>query len=145
MCCNRVVTHARAVVLTVIVLAGSIAHGAPAVKPGPARVELAVRKPTHFLGENVLVDYCVVNTGTAPITIEVGGDYRGSSRSLRFKLAVTDGKGVAQPDPDPVPMNFGGLGYSPAIQPGKKWCQTLQLMRYARIDAPGTYTITATH
>src|SRR5438094_7234758 len=130
MCCNRAVTHARAIAL--LVLATTPALGAPKVTPGSARIDLAVRTPKRFLGENVLLDYCVVNTGSTPIAIDVGGDYRGSSRSLRFKVAVTDAKGVALPDPDPNPMNFGGMSYSPTIQPGKKWCQSLQLARYAR-------------
>jgi hypothetical protein len=113
--------------------------------PKEARVELGVRKSTHFLGENVLVDFCVVNGKDTPIKIDVGGDYRGSSRSLRFKVEVRDSTGVVMPDPDPDGYNLGGIGYSPDIAPGAKWCQSLPLMRYARIDAPGTYTITATH
>src|SRR5512135_479557 len=89
---------------------------------GKARIDLGVRKPSYLLGENVLVDFCVVNTTGAPLTIEVGGDYRGSSRSLRFKVEVRDKSGAVMPDPDPNPMNFGGLGYSPKIEPGDKWC-----------------------
>jgi hypothetical protein len=112
---------------------------------GPARINLATRKSVHFLGENVLVDFCVVNVSDAPLTIDVGGDYRGSPRSLRFKVEVRDASGAVMPDPDPDPMNFGGLGYAPVIAVHEKWCQSLQLARYARIDAPGTYTITATH
>lgn len=118
------------------------------VPPGPvgkARVDLGVRKSAFFLGENVLVDFCVVNTSDAPFTIDVGGDYRGSSRSLRFKVEVRDTTGALLPDPDPHPVNFGGMSYSPTIAPGKKWCQSLPLMRYARIDAPGRYTVKATH
>ncbi len=113
--------------------------------PGKGRIDLTVRKPTHFLGENVLVDFCVVNTDARAIVIEQGGDYRGASRSLRFKLDVRDAKGNPMPDPDPSGFNMGGLGNSPQIEPGKKWCQSLPLARYARIDVPGTYTVTATH
>ncbi len=127
--------------------ASSAAHtSGTATTPTKApRVDLAVRKASYFLGENVLVDFCLVNGSDVPITIKVGGDYRGSSRSPRFKLDVRDASGNAMPDPDPNPMNFGGMGYEPEIAPGDKWCQSLALMRYARIDSPGTYTITATH
>ncbi len=93
----------------------------------------------------MLVDFCVVNTSSTPLEISVGGDYRGSSRSLRFKVEVRDKSGALLPDPDPEPVNFGGLGYSPKIAPGDKWCQSLPLVRYARVDAPGTYAVTATH
>ena len=98
---------------------------APVVAPtaAKARVDLVVRKPKAFLGENVLVDFCLVNTSGAPFKIDVGGDYRGSSRSLRFKLKVTDAHGSVMPDPDPSPMNFGGLSYSPELAPGASWCR----------------------
>jgi hypothetical protein len=120
-------------------------HDAAVVPTGKARIDLGLRRPQYFLGENVLVDFCVVNTSDETFKIEVGGDYRGSSRSLRFKVQVRDASGALVADPDPEPMNFGGMGYSPEIAPKKRWCQSLALMRYARIEAPGTYTITATH
>ena len=120
-------------------------HDAGPVATGKARVELGLRKPQFFLGENVLVDFCVVNQSDETLKLEVGGDYRGSSRSLRFKVQVRDASGALVADPDPEPMNFGGMGYSPEIAPNKRWCQSLALMRYARIEAAGTYTITATH
>jgi hypothetical protein len=120
-------------------------HDAAVVATGKARIDLGLRRSQFFLGENVLVDFCVVNTSDETFKIEVGGDYRGSSRSLRFKVQVRDASGALVADPDPDPMNFGGIGYSPEIAPGKRWCASLALMRYARIEAPGTYTITATH
>jgi hypothetical protein len=120
------------------------AAGGPVIQ-GKARIDLKLRKAKHFLGENVQLDFCVVNTGASKIQIEVGGDYRGSSRALRFKVEVRDAKGVLVADPDPNPYNLGGIGYSPDIAPGKRWCSSLALMRYARIEAAGRYTITATH
>lgn len=113
--------------------------------PGKARIDLRVRKPSHFLGENVLVDFCVVNVDTTPIAIDVGGDYRGSSRALRFKVEVRDAHGKLLADPDPNPYNLGGISYTPKIAPGKKWCHSLPIWRYARFDTAGTYTIKATH
>src|ERR1041384_4424872 len=112
--------------LAILLLSSSV-YAAPI--PGKAKIELGIRKPKSFLGENVLVDFCVVNADTKAITIGVGGDYRGSSRSLRFKVEVRDAKGNVLPDPDPQPYNLGGRGYSPSIEPGKKWCQSLPLAR----------------
>ena len=112
---------------------------------GGLRATVTFAKAAYFLGENVLADFCVANTTGAPIEISVGGDYRGSTRALRFKTTVLDERGGAMPDPDPNPMNFGGLGYSPKIKPGEPWCASLQLMRYARIDAPGRYRVTVRH
>jgi hypothetical protein len=117
----------------------------PATVPGPSRVALTVDKPSFFLGENVLVHYCLENTGTQPITIDVGGDSRGASRSRRFTVVVTDAHGSALPDPDPGGFTLGGIGTSPTIVPGEQWCQSLPLMRYARIDGPGTYAVRVTH
>jgi hypothetical protein len=113
--------------------------------PSRARVVLTANRDAFHLGENVLVHYCLENTSSGPLTIEVGGDYRGSSRSLRFQVTVTgeDGKVVA--DPDPKPFNMGGIGYTPAIQPGESWCQSLPLLRYARIHAPGSYRVRVVH
>ncbi|HEV7555860.1 MAG TPA: hypothetical protein VGO00_10415 [Kofleriaceae bacterium] len=127
--------------VAVAMLLSSVVEAAPVT----ARVELHVRKPKHFLGENALVDFCVVNPTSSPITIDVGGDYRGSTRALRFKLEVRDAAGTVLADPDPNPFNMGGMSYSPNIAPGKRWCESLALWRYARIDRPGTYTIKATH
>lgn len=118
---------------------------APASIAGGLRATVTFAKPAYFLGENVLADFCVANTTGAPVEISVGGDYRGSTRALRFKTAVTDERGAPMPDPDPNPMNFGGIGYSPKIKPGEPWCASLQLMRYARIDAPGKYRVTVHH
>lgn len=115
------------------------------VPSGPARVVLVADRARYFLGENVLVHYCLENIGTSPLTISVGGDYRGSSRSLRFHVTVTGEDGKVAEDPDPSGFNLGGLGYSPTIAPGDHWCQSLPLLRYARIDNPGAYTISVTH
>lgn len=143
--CASSTTNAPIAERTVETPPSASARGAVTPAATDAHVELSVRKSSHFLGENVLVDFCFVNGTDAPVKIDVGGDYRGSSRSLRFKLDARDSHGTVMPDPDPEKFNMGGLGYSPEIAPSEKWCQSLQLMRYARIDAPGTYAITATH
>src|ERR1022692_947596 len=108
---------------------------------GAARVVLSVDKPAFFLGENVLVHYCLENLSSAPFQIDVGGDDRAASRSVRFKTTVTDEHGAAVPDPDPSGFNFGGAEQMPTIAPHDHWCQSLALMRYARIDQSGTYSI----
>lgn len=116
-----------------------IVHDAP-------YVELKVQGgATHFLGENVLVDYCFVNPTKQPVKISVGGDYRGASRSLRFKATMTDSGGAVMPDPDPTGFSMGGLGWEPDVAPGNRWCQSLPLYAYARFDQPGTYAVRFTH
>ena len=112
---------------------------------GKSRVVLTLDKGEFFLGENVLVHYCFENTSDQPITVSVGSDYRGASRSLRFKVTVTDDAGTAMPDPDPSGYSLGGIGGSPQIEKGARWCQSLPLMRYARIDRPGNYEVRVVH
>jgi len=116
-------------------------------EPPHFRVTLELDKPTFFLGELILLHYCVENTGDTPFSISQGGDYRGTYRALRYSVTATDAQGVAQPDPYPsaAQMCMGGLGNSPEVKPGEKWWGSIALHRYAQIDAPGVYTISVSH
>ena len=110
-----------------------------------ARIELSFDKPSYVLGEPVLLHFCIVNVSNRPFDVEIGGDYRGGSRSTRFKVSVTNGAGVAMPDPDPSGFNLGGASTVRQVAPAGRECRSLLLMRYARIDEPGTFSIRATH
>lgn len=109
-----------------------------------ARVDVVVDR-SFVLGENILVHYCLENTSEAPLSIEVGGDYRGATRALRYKVVVVDGAGRRLVDPDTSGFNFGGIGHAPSVAPHQSWCATLSLQRYARIEEPGTYDVYVTH
>lgn len=118
----------------------------PVTSPGRARVVLRIdHAERRLLGENVLVDYCLENTSQEVLVVNFGGDYRGSTRSLRFKMKVTDANGTPMDDPDPDGYNLGGLSMDAELKPGKSHCASLALHRYARIDVPGTYLIHVTH
>ena len=64
---------------------------------GDARVLLTFDKPAFSLGEPVLLHFCLENTSGTPFSIDVGGDYRGGSRSSRFKVMVTNAAGSSYP------------------------------------------------
>jgi hypothetical protein len=113
--------------------------------PKGAKVSLVVDKKTYFLGENVLVHFCVENVGTEPFPITLGGDYRFASRALSFSVEAIDAKGKDCADPDPSGFCMGGLIHSPTIKPGQKHYESVPLMRYRRIEEPGTYTIRVSH
>src|SRR6188508_1602427 len=103
------------VALVVLVPCGEVLAQRQPTAPAPsdqARATLRFDRPVLWLGENILAHFCVGNAGREPFTISVGGDYRGSSRFLRFKMTVTDDRGRAMPDPDPNPFNLGGMGFS---------------------------------
>jgi hypothetical protein len=106
---------------------------------------LSFDRPSFFLGENVLLHFCVENTSGLPFQIDVGGDYQAASRSIRFKATVTDDRGNVVADPDPSGFTFGGMGTTPTVAPHDHWCQSIPLMRYARIERAGTYTVRVSH
>lgn len=113
--------------------------------PQGAKVTLALDRTDYFLGENVLVHFVLENSGNEPFEASWGGDYRGASRHLRFKVTATDELGKVADDPDPSPNCFGGMGGPSKLQPGEKFTTSLPLMRYCQIDKPGAYTIRAAH
>lgn len=113
--------------------------------PAGAKVTLELDRPEYFLGENVLVHFILQNTGDVAFDASWGGDYRGASRRLRFKVTATDEAGQVAEDPDPSPTCFGGLGGTKTLAPGESYICSLPLMRYCDIVRPGVYTITATH
>ncbi|HRI54526.1 MAG TPA: HEAT repeat domain-containing protein, partial [Pseudomonadota bacterium] len=113
--------------------------------PAGARVRLEAGRSEFFLGENVLVHFILENVGSQPFEMAFGGDYRGASRALRFKVTATDEAGRIAEDPDPSPLNFGGLGGTRTLKPGERFVQSLPLMRYAQLERPGRYKIVATH
>ena len=131
-------------------LAPARADGAVLVKlpqsvPAGAKVSLEARRADYFLGENIIADFRVENTGQTPFAISVGGDYRGGTRADRFKISARDAEGHLVNDPHPVQLQMGGLGGTPVLQPGQSWTQTLSLLPYCRFETPGQYTVSATH
>src|SRR5262249_1276114 len=113
--------------------------------PGTPRVVLSADKPTFFLGENVLIHYCLENTSAGPFQISEGSDYQFASRHQRFKITMIDERGTPVADPDPAGSNMGGIGMTPTIAAHGHWCESLQLLRYARPALPGSYTIREVH
>lgn len=113
--------------------------------PGGAKVTIKCDKKEYFLGENVLLHFTLENTGNNPFEADFGGDYRGATRALRFKVTVTDESGRIADDPDTSEFCGGGFGGPRKFNPGDKFVQSLPLMRYRRILQPGRYTIRVSH
>ncbi len=113
--------------------------------PPHAKLSLELDRDWYFVGENVLVHFVLTNVGDQPFQASFGGDYRGASRHLRFKVTATDEHGHPAEDPDPKPTCFGGLGGEVTLKPGESHYDSIPLMRYRRIDHAGRYTIRVTH
>lgn len=113
--------------------------------PDGMEIKLTADKETYFLGENILLHYEVKNTGTEPIMVELGGDYRGAPRHARFQVIATDEAGSAMDDPTPNPQNHGGFGGRQIIKPGETLVESLPIMRYRLFDNPGKYTLRVAH
>ena len=96
------------------------------VPPG-AKVSLVFERHGVFSGEDVSFQFVLENTGKEAFDYETGGDYRGSSRALRFKITAADAEGQECEDPDPEQQNFGGLAGSTTLAPGQKYVEKLWL------------------
>lgn len=102
-------------------------------------------KPTYFLGENVIGYYGIINKGKTPITISIGGDYRGAPRPLRIIVRAVDAAGKLVDDPYTSMNSMGGMGGSPTIESGKTFWFLFSLPRYCSFTKPGKYTVTVYH
>jgi len=116
----------------------------PLPVPPHAIIQVESDRQEYFLGENVLLHYCIENTGTKPFFIELGGDYRGCGRATRFQVRAVDTAGNEAVDPY-NDNNMGGLCGREEIKPKSKYYVSLRLSHYRQIDRPGTYTITVKH
>jgi HEAT repeat protein len=113
--------------------------------PKDAKVYIALDKQTCFLGEVVILRYTIENTGEKEFFANFGGDYRGSVRSLRFRVTVTNPDGKTLPDPHPSGFCMGGISSNWRVKPGEKTEMKLMLHRYARIDKAGKYKVRVYH
>lgn len=113
--------------------------------PKEARVTLSFDKEEYYLGENILAHFCVENTGQGQFHINLGGDYRGAPRPLRFSVVATDENGQEVPDPNPVSFCMGGISHSPSAKPGAKHYESLTLLRYLRFEKPGVFRVRVSH
>jgi hypothetical protein len=113
--------------------------------PAGAKVSIQCDKHQYFLGENVLLHFILENASDKPFEADFGGDYRGATRHLRFKLTGIDEAGRLAEDPNTSEFCGGGFGGPRTLKPGEKFTQSLPLMRYRRILHAGRYTIRVTH
>lgn len=108
-----------------------------------ARVTLSLDKKEYFLGENILLHYCLENASTTPFPIQSDMDMDSPSRRQSSFTVIAQGDdGKAVEDPCHAECGTGpGLDASAVLKPGEKHCESLQLIRFCRFEKPGVYTI----
>lgn len=89
--------------------------------PPDVKISLLLDKQEYFLGENILINYCIKNEGNEPVSIDVGGDYRGGTRASRFKVTATGPDRKPAADPDPVQWQMGGMSPIASIKKDEVW------------------------
>jgi hypothetical protein len=124
-----------AVAMLLFLASGGFYSAAAQTRPVAANVRtiVTVDKPSYFLGEKVLVQYCLENTSNAPIEIVDGSAHN------RFKIAMTDERGTLIPAR--AMSDLHELSTQPEIAPGNRWCKSFSLTQYAWIEKPGLYDL----
>lgn len=112
---------------------------------GTVKVSLKAEKAEFYIGENILLHYCIENLSTNSIGFSVGGDYRGGTRAHRFKVSAVSSEGREATDPHPSQMEMGGLSPFPSPKPGETWFEDVPLLRYRSLDQPGEYIVIVFH
>jgi HEAT repeat protein len=98
--------------------------------------------PQLVLGEPLEVTFLVENCGQVNFEFWFGGDYRGTGRHDRFKIAVTNATGEALPDPIARAWDMGGKYVQQVSLPsGHIFTNVIDLTRFRVMDKPGIYTV----
>ncbi|HTY86272.1 MAG TPA: HEAT repeat domain-containing protein [Candidatus Acidoferrum sp.] len=98
-------------------------------------------KTQVVLGEPLQTVFTVENLGPTNFEFWFGGDYRGTGRHNRFKIAAADSEGVELPDPIAHPMELGGFLQPVTLKPGQDFTNVIDLTDFRVIDKPGVYRI----
>jgi hypothetical protein len=80
-----------------------------------------------------------LDSDRAPVSIMLGGDYRGTPRHNKFRLQVSDSNGNAVRERDYPDM--GGLGREETLAYGESIPARLEIEDYVMIDEPGEYSM----
>lgn len=131
---------------------GSRAQAAPfrldGLQPTPeqVRVQLKLDRAEFLLGESIVVDYEMTNSGQGPAPYERGGMYPTLRLNDCFRMSAVKLDENGKPTGDPVakwpmPENHGGPVSNFKLQPGESHTTTLFVTRYLRFLEPGRYRL----
>jgi len=74
------------------------------------------------------------------VKLELGGDYRGASRSNKWRIQVVDADGHVLPEREDEDM--GGFVHFETLEYGESVPMRLPVAAYVDVSKPGTYTVT---
>jgi hypothetical protein len=144
--------------LIVVVFLPALAGAAEGKQPDPyrgealafhegARVTLLLDKKEYFLGENILLHYCLENTSKTPFQIQSGMDMNSvTGRQVSFEVIAKGEDGKPVDDLYQTEAVAGmGMGSYPVLKPAEKFYESIQLVRFCRFEKPGVYTIRVVH
>lgn len=137
----------RHAALLVAALLGAAATSCASATGGPpgAVIHLEADRTDWLLGEDPFLLFIVENRGTEPLSLSLGGDFRGTSRPTRFTVTATREDGLIAPDPHPGQVSMGGALFGATVEPGGEWVFRLPLSWYRTIREPGPWTIAVHH
>ncbi len=126
---------------------GKLSSSNAAKVPMQYKVRASFDKEKYFLGENAMLNFSIENTGIDPITIETGGDYRGTLRATRFQIKAVAEDGSVAPDPHPDAALYceGGLSGGRKLNHSQSANFSVALPLYARIEKAGKYKVSVSH
>ena len=149
--------HFLLLLVAPVVVIGSAVGQQSATSPIPAEQKLYLKdyevqtnkiragfipyKAELVWGEPLQVTFNVENLGTNSFSFMLGGDYRGTGRHNRFKIAITNANGDALPDPIADPMDFGGFLQSVNLKTGQNYTNVLNLTAFRVVTNSGIYTV----
>jgi hypothetical protein len=115
--------------------------GPPNNNPGESRLisgGFRLDKATYCVGEPVFAVFEVLNHRDAPLSFDVGGDYRGSMCPLRFSVRIKNNAGR---DFTKSFENMGGQGTTITLEPRRgKYLEHVLLSPWTHLLPPGEYT-----
>ncbi len=113
--------------------------------PAASEVKATLRLPKiAMIGESIPAELVIENTGSQPLELTLGGDYRATGYPQRVKVRVQDSQGTELPQAASRP-SFGGMVNPKRIEPGKSEAIEFPLDCYAEFSKAGTYVVTAGH
>lgn len=102
-------------------------------------VSFAPRNVQYKIGDEVLVEFRMVNGGSSTIAFRVGGQYRGANRNNRYRFSA-DFLGSEVPDIG-TSLHFGGIGVVQTLNPGDAFSDVVNLKDWFALNEAGTYRI----